>query len=147
MFPPASAWAILLLFAEGIDRLQRLNPFPEGGAAHDLAEAAADGIAILLPMAAAVWLLCRRPAFLRLPASASLAATLVRLALSTVALFVAVFLAMLAIYYPSYDPAADHQGQYWIWAGVGGLLHAAALAPVLAILATWRALRERRGNG
>lgn len=147
LFPPAMAWSLFLLFADEIGRLQRLNPFPEGGVGHNLFEGLVDWpLAILLGIAMAVWLLRRRTGFLRLPQSASITAIAVRLAVHGVALFVVITVVAVVVSYLFYDPVTDPQGQFHIWVWAGGLLYATTLAPPSAILSAWMALRGKRGE-
>ncbi len=146
LLPPAAAWSLLLLFAEEVDRLQRLNPFSEGVAMHHLFEAAVDWpLPVLSGLLAAIWLLHHRPDFLRLRPVASVAVTLIRILVHGTVLFVAITIGTVVIGYLLYDPATDPQGQFHIWVWAGGLLHAAALAPLAALLTVWWASRRKRG--
>jgi hypothetical protein len=146
LLPPAAAWSLLLLFAEEVGRLQRLNPFHEGTATHHLFETAVDWpLPVLTGLLAAVWLLRRWPVFLRLRPAASVAVTLVRILVHGTLLFAAVTIGTVVIGYLLYDPATDPQGQFHIWVWAGGLLHAAALAPLAALLTVWWASRRKRG--
>jgi hypothetical protein len=145
LFPLVAVWSLLILFSEGIDRLQRTNPFPEGGGSHHLFEAAVWPLAALLVLAAAGWLLRRRPEFLRLLPSAPLTVTGVRTLVHGTVLFVAVTVGTVAISYLFYDPATDPQGQFHIWVWAGGFLYAAALAPTAALFTVWRT-SSRKGR-
>ena len=146
LLPPAAAWSLLLLSVEEVDRLQRLNPLPEGTAMHHLFEAAVDWPLLAISgLLAAVWLLRRRSDFLRLRPVTSVAVTLIRFLVHGTVLFVAVTIGAVVIGYLLYDPATDPQGQFHIWVWAGGLLHAAALAPLAALLTVWWASRRERG--
>lgn len=149
LFPPALAWSLLLLFAEEVGRLQRLNPFPEGTATHHLFEAAVSWpLPVLTGLLAAVWLLRRWPVLLRLRSPASVAVTLIRLLVHGALLFAAVTMGTVVIGYLLYDPATDPQDQFHIWVWAGGLLHAAALTPLASLLSVWWTLgRQREGTG
>ncbi|MBI2840337.1 MAG: hypothetical protein HYX75_18630 [Acidobacteria bacterium] len=146
VFPLVVTWVFLLVFINEISDLQRMNPFPEGGAPHSLYESSVGWLALLPVVLAAIWPLRQWPYFLRLPASVPLRLVAFRLVVHGTAWIVVVVIGALAVSYPSYDQAADHQGQYWAWAGAAALLYAAPIAPVTTLLTVWRSFRNKAGR-
>lgn len=151
VFPLTVTWLIGLALINVISGLLRLNPFPEGGLPHQLFEDGVQPLAALVIFAAIIGLqhrlLRRWPGFLRLPESAPLFATIIRLVGHGAGLFVVVTVGAVLVLYLFYDPATDPQGQFHIWVWAGGFLYAAALAPTIALFTVWRAAKHKHGNG
>lgn len=143
LFPATVAWSLLLLFAEEVERLQRLNPIPEGGAGHAVLEAMAVWLPVLLTFGVVMGLVRHWPDFLRLPSSLPLTSTIARAIVHGVLLFVAVTVGTVLIHYLFYDPATDPQGQFHIWVWGAGLLSGAALTPLMTVFTAWTSLRRR----
>lgn len=146
LFPVALAWTLfvpLILVNEG---LLSMNPYPEGGTLHHLFEQAAFWLPFLLPLVAAIWMLYRWRGLLRVSSSVPLSSTLWQLTAHGMAWFLLLFAVSLAAMYLDYDPAQDHQGQYWPWALATALLYASVPAPLGAIFSAWRSLRRCGGH-
>lgn len=147
LFPGVLAWTAFVPLMVVNAGLLSMNPYPEGGTLHDLFEQAAFWLPLVLPLAAAVWMLYRWRDLLRVPSSVPLLMTLWRLAVHGLAWFLLLLAVSLASIYLDYDPAQDHQGQYWPWAIAATLLYASVPAPLGAIFTAWRSLRRGGGDG
>lgn len=69
-----------------------------------------------------------------------------RLAVHGVVWLVLLLVVLLAIMYLDYDPAQDHQGQYWPWAVAATLLYASVAAPLGSAFTAWWSLRRKGGD-
>ncbi|OGR12824.1 MAG: hypothetical protein A2277_15970 [Desulfobacterales bacterium RIFOXYA12_FULL_46_15] len=144
VFPLAVTWLLFLVLVFETKGLSGLNPFAEGRVLHQLFE---DG---MLPLTAAgiltVALLLQHrllrswPAFLQLPESAPLYATVLRLLAHGAGLFLVIIAGTVLIFYGFYDPAKDPQGQFHIWVWGGGFLYALGLTPTAALFTVWWAV-------
>lgn len=146
LFPVALAWASFAPLIPVNAGLLSLNPYPEGGTLHHLFEQAAFWLPPLLPLGVAVWMLRRWPGLLRLSPSVPAVTAVLRLAVHGMAWLVLLLIVLLAIMYLDYDPAQDHQGQYWPWAVAAALLYASVAAPLGAVFTAWWSLRRKRGE-
>jgi hypothetical protein len=146
LFPVVLAWTSFVPLMAVNAGLLSMNPYPEGGAMHHLFEQAAFWLPFLLPLAAAVWMLYRWRGLLRVPSSVPLSTTLWRLVIHGLAWFLLLLAVSLAGMYLDYDPAQDHQGQYWLWAGAAALLYASVPAPLGVLFTAWRSLRRNGGD-
>jgi hypothetical protein len=150
LFPAALAWLLFVLMAEDIDRLVRMNPFPESPSVHRLFENVLPMLVAVLILLAAIGLqhLTLRfwPGFLRLSNTVRLFTVFVRLAVHAVALSLPLIVITVGISYLFYDPARDPQGQFHIWVWGGGIFYAIALTPAMAILTAWLFLPRRRSG-
>lgn len=147
LFPGVLAWTAFVPLMVVNAGLLSMNPYPEGGTLHHLFEQAAFWLPLVLPLAAAVWMLHRWRGLLRVPSSVPLSTTLWRLAVHGLAWLFLVIIVSLASMYLGYDPAQNHQGQYWPWALAAALLYASVPAPLGAIFTAWRSLRRDGGGG
>lgn len=145
LFPLVLAWTAFVPLMMVNAGLLSMNPYPEGGARHQLFEQAAFCLPLVLPLAVAAWMLYKWRDLLRVPSLVPLFTTLWRLAAHGLAWFFLLLAVSLAGMYLDYDPAQDPQGQYWPWAIAAALLYASVPAPMGAIFTAWRSLR--RGGG
>jgi hypothetical protein len=146
LFSAALAWACFAPLISVNADLLSLNPYLEGTTLHHLFEQAAFWLSLLLPLAVAVWMLRRWPGLLRLSPSAQVVTAVLRLVVHGVAWLVILLVVLLAIMYLDYDPAQDHQGQYWPWAVAAALLYASVAAPLGAVFTAWWSLRRKGGD-
>lgn len=145
LFPLVLAWTAFVPLMMVNAGLLLMNFYPEGGARHQLFEQVVFWLPLMLPLAAAAWILHKWRNLLRVPSSVPLFTTLWRFVVHGLACFFLLFAVSLAGMYLDYDPAQDHQGQYWPWAIAAALLYAAIPAPMGAMITAWRSLR--RGGG
>ncbi len=143
LFPPAVAWALLILFGEEIDRLRGLNPFAEHSPVHNPVEELLSWLPVLLLLAAGVWVLRRWPHFLRLPPSVSLMATAPRLVVHLLGWSVIVFVGTLAVGYLLHDPSRDAPEQRYLGVWMTGFFITPAIAPLATLFTVWRGLRKK----
>jgi lysylphosphatidylglycerol synthetase-like protein (DUF2156 family) len=147
LFPPAAVWLLLFLFPRAIDKLERWNPFPAGGALHTLFAAVVLWVPVLLALTSIAWLLMQNPNFLRLPTSVPATRTATCIVISGIALFVTITIGTVVAGYLVYAPTVDSQVQYHIRVWRGGLWLGSAVTPLAATLWAWCSLRRERGEG
>jgi hypothetical protein len=146
LFPLAATWALLFLFAEGIDSLQRLNPFAERSPVHNLVEEMLSWLPILFMLAAGVWVVHRWPQFLRLPPSVSPLATALRLVAHGLVWTVVVFLGTIAVGYLLHDPSRDAPEQRYLGVWMAGFMITPVIAPLATLFTVWGASRNKTGR-
>jgi len=150
-FPLTMTWLLFFVLMTQTEGLLRMNPFPEGGMPHRFFEDWVEPFAAVVILAAIIGLhyrlLRRWPSFLRLPESAPLFATVIRLVVHGVGLFVIITASTVFIAYRSYDPATDPQGQFHIWVWGGGFLYALWFTPTVALFTAWWAVKRKHGDG
>ncbi|MBM4118087.1 hypothetical protein FJ251_10185 [bacterium] len=146
LFPWALAWTAFVPLMVVNASLLSMNPYPEGGTLHHLFEQAALWLPLVLLVAVAVWMLHRWRGLLRVSSSVPLSTTLWRLAIHGLAWFFLLLAGSLATMYLDYDPAQDHQGQYWPWALAAALLYATVPAPLGTLFTAWWSLRRKGGD-
>lgn len=145
LFPPAAAWALLILFGEVIDSLRGPSPFAERSPGHNLVEGLLSWLPILLTLAAGVWAVRRWPHFLRLPPSMSPMATAPGLVAHGLVWSVVVFLGTIAAGYLLHDPSRDAPEQRYLGVWMAGFFITPAIAPLAALFTVWRVLCKRSG--
>lgn len=146
LFPPAAAWALLLLFAEEIDGLRGLNPFPESATLHSPTEGVLAWLPVAIMLAAGAWTVYRWPAFLRLPLSVSPAAVAMRLITHGLSWCALVFLGIIAAGYLVHDPSRDAPEQRYLGVWLAGFMYTPAVAPLATLFTVWLRLRGKDGD-
>jgi hypothetical protein len=143
-------WFVILFFAEEIDRLPILSPFPEGSAVHIWLENWSPPFLVAIALGGlALLLFRRRPSWLLIPPSTQVSQIVVRLLIFScaTAFILTVAVALLWILFITPGESSENP-QAGLSVVVAAIFYPLILTPLLTVLVTWLSLkanfREKR---